>query len=73
MKELEIHLEEERTQRSQAVSTKKQLEAELQEAEAQLEAASRGKEDSVKQLRRLQVETHPYANQNLHAHQHKHI
>uniref|UniRef100_A0A3P9NLY4 Myosin-10-like n=1 Tax=Poecilia reticulata TaxID=8081 RepID=A0A3P9NLY4_POERE len=45
---------EERTQRSQAVATKKQLEAELQEAEAQLEAASRGKEDSVKQLRRLQ-------------------
>ncbi|KAM4735352.1 uncharacterized protein myh14 isoform 5-T5 [Anableps anableps] len=54
VKELEIHLEEERTQRSQAVSAKKQLEAELQEAEAQLEAASRGKEDSVKQLRRLQ-------------------
>uniref|UniRef100_M4ADS0 Myosin-10-like n=1 Tax=Xiphophorus maculatus TaxID=8083 RepID=M4ADS0_XIPMA len=45
---------EERTQRSQAVAAKKQLEAELQEAEAQLEAASRGKEDSVKQLRRLQ-------------------
>ncbi|XP_014903730.1 myosin-10 isoform X6 [Poecilia latipinna] len=54
VKELEIHLEEERTQRSQAVAAKKQLEAELQEAEAQLEAASRGKEDSVKQLRRLQ-------------------
>ncbi|XP_054903438.1 myosin-10 isoform X5 [Poeciliopsis prolifica] len=54
VKELEIHLEEERTQRSQAVATKKQLEAELQEATAQLEAASRGKEDSVKQLRRLQ-------------------
>uniref|UniRef100_A0A3B3U1J9 Myosin-10-like n=1 Tax=Poecilia latipinna TaxID=48699 RepID=A0A3B3U1J9_9TELE len=53
-KQLEIHLEEERTQRSQAVAAKKQLEAELQEAEAQLEAASRGKEDSVKQLRRLQ-------------------
>ncbi|XP_038140297.1 myosin-10 isoform X5 [Cyprinodon tularosa] len=54
VKELEIHLEEERTQRSQAVAAKKQLEAELQEAEAQLEAVGRGKEDSVKQLRRLQ-------------------
>uniref|UniRef100_A0A3Q2CN26 Myosin-10-like n=1 Tax=Cyprinodon variegatus TaxID=28743 RepID=A0A3Q2CN26_CYPVA len=53
-KQLEIHLEEERTQRSQAVAAKKQLEAELQEAEAQLEAVGRGKEDSVKQLRRLQ-------------------
>ncbi|XP_041843454.1 myosin-10 isoform X3 [Melanotaenia boesemani] len=54
VKELEIHLEEERTQRSQAVLTKKQLEAELQESEAQVEAASRGKEEAVKQLRRLQ-------------------
>lgn len=55
MRELEIQLEEERSQRSQAVASKKQLDAELQEAEAQVEAASRGKEDSVKQLRRLQV------------------
>ncbi|KAM4579625.1 uncharacterized protein myh14 isoform 6-T6 [Odontesthes bonariensis] len=53
-KELEIHLEEERTQRSQAVLAKKQLEAELQESEAQVETASRGKEEAVKQLRRLQ-------------------
>ncbi|XP_032373445.1 myosin-10 isoform X5 [Etheostoma spectabile] len=54
VRELEIQLEEERSQRSQAVSTKKQLEAELQEAETQVETASRGKEDTVKQLRRLQ-------------------
>ncbi|KAM8870605.1 myosin heavy chain, non-muscle isoform 10-T10 [Spinachia spinachia] len=54
VKELEIQLEEERSQRSQAVSAKKQLEAELQEAEAQGEAGSRGKEEAVKQLRRLQ-------------------
>lgn len=55
VRELEIQLEEERSQRSQAVSSKKQLEAELQEAEAQVEATSRGKEEAVKQLRRLQV------------------
>lgn len=55
VRELEIQLEEERSQRSQAVSTKKQLEAELQEAEAQVETSSRGKEEAVKQLRRLQV------------------
>ncbi|XP_068616663.1 myosin-10 [Brachionichthys hirsutus] len=53
-RELEIHLEEERSQRSQAVSSKKQLEAELQEAETQVETTSRGKEEMVKQLRRLQ-------------------
>lgn len=55
MRELEIQLEEERSQRSQAVSSKKQLEAGLQESEAQVETASRGKEETMKQLRRLQV------------------
>lgn len=55
VRELEIQLEEERSQRSQAVSSKKQLEAELQEAEAQVETSSRGKEEAMKQLRRLQV------------------
>ncbi|XP_028281553.1 myosin-10 isoform X4 [Parambassis ranga] len=54
VRELEIQLEEERSQRSQAVSSKKQLDAELQEAEAQVETATRGKEEAVKQLRRLQ-------------------
>ncbi|XP_063735032.1 myosin-10 isoform X1 [Eleginops maclovinus] len=54
VRELEIQLEEERSQRSQAVSSKKQLEAELQDAEAQVETTTRGKEDAMKQLRRLQ-------------------
>ncbi|XP_078143121.1 uncharacterized protein myh14 [Centroberyx gerrardi] len=56
VRELESQLEEERSQRSQAVSVKKQLEAELQEAEAQVEAATRGREEGVKQLRRLQAQ-----------------
>lgn len=62
VRELEIQLEEERSQRSQSVSSKKQLEAELQEAEAQVETANRGKEEAMKQLRRLQVKqgTHTY-------------
>ncbi|XP_035019379.2 myosin-10 isoform X5 [Hippoglossus stenolepis] len=54
VRELEIQLEEERSQRSQAVSSKKQLEAELQDSEAHVETSSRGKEDAMKQLRRLQ-------------------
>ncbi|XP_074539208.1 uncharacterized protein myh14 isoform X1 [Halichoeres trimaculatus] len=54
VKELEIQLEEERTQRAQAVAAKKQLEAELQDSEAQVETSSRGKEDAVKHLKRLQ-------------------
>lgn len=52
---MEIQLEEERSQRSQAMSSKKQLDAELQESEAQLETTTRGKEEAMKQLRRLQV------------------
>uniref|UniRef100_H3CRL6 Myosin, heavy chain 14, non-muscle n=1 Tax=Tetraodon nigroviridis TaxID=99883 RepID=H3CRL6_TETNG len=54
VRELEIQLEEERSQRSQATASKKQLDAELQESETQLESASRGKEEAMKQLRRLQ-------------------
>lgn len=55
MRELEIQLEEERSQRSQAMLTKKQLEAELQDSEAQVETSSRSKEEAVKHLRKLQV------------------
>ncbi|XP_034554514.1 myosin-10 [Notolabrus celidotus] len=54
VKELEIQLEEERSQRSQAVSAKKQLESELQDYESQVETSSRGKEEATKHLRRLQ-------------------
>lgn len=55
VRELEIQLEEERSQRSQSSSSKKQLEAELQDTESQLEMASRGKEEAIKQLKRQQV------------------
>uniref|UniRef100_A0AAY5L6S6 Myosin, heavy chain 14, non-muscle n=1 Tax=Esox lucius TaxID=8010 RepID=A0AAY5L6S6_ESOLU len=56
VRELEAQLEEERSQRSQAMSVKKQLEAELQEAEAQVETANRGREEGLRQLRRLQAQ-----------------
>lgn len=55
MRELETLLEEEKSQRAQALSIKKQMEAELQEAEAQVEAATRGREEALRQLKRLQV------------------
>uniref|UniRef100_A0A7N9AS10 Myosin, heavy chain 14, non-muscle n=1 Tax=Mastacembelus armatus TaxID=205130 RepID=A0A7N9AS10_9TELE len=54
VRELEIQLEEERSQRSQAVASRKQLDSELQEAVAHVESASRGKEEAMKQLRRMQ-------------------
>ncbi|KAL0985193.1 hypothetical protein UPYG_G00153940 [Umbra pygmaea] len=56
VRELETQLEEERSQRSQAMSVKKQLEVDLQEAEAQLETANRGREEGLRQLRRLQAQ-----------------
>lgn len=55
MRELETLLEEEKSQRAQALSVKKQMEAELQEAEAQVEAATRGREEALRQIKRLQV------------------
>lgn len=55
VRELETMLEEEKTQRAQALTVKKQLETELQEAETQVEAANRGREEAVRQMKRLQV------------------
>ncbi|XP_063055270.1 myosin-10 isoform X2 [Engraulis encrasicolus] len=56
VRELEVQLEEERTQRAQAQTVKKTLEAELQEAESQVETANRGREEGLRQLRRLQAQ-----------------
>lgn len=55
MRELESELEEERKQRGQLSGSKKKLEGELKDLEDQLEAASRGRDEAVKQLRKIQV------------------
>lgn len=52
---MEGELEEERKQRSAAVNARKKLEGDLKNMEQAVEMASKVKEDSVKQLRRLQV------------------
>ncbi|TRY94294.1 hypothetical protein DNTS_030381 [Danionella cerebrum] len=56
VRELETMLEEEKTQRAQALTVKKQLETELQEAEAQVEAANRGREEALRQMKRFQTQ-----------------
>uniref|UniRef100_A0A8C2L7Z5 Myosin, heavy chain 14, non-muscle n=1 Tax=Cyprinus carpio TaxID=7962 RepID=A0A8C2L7Z5_CYPCA len=56
VRELETMLEEEKTQRAQALTVKKQLETELQEAEAQVETANRGREEALRQMKRLQTQ-----------------
>ena len=55
LREMEGELEEERKQRSAAVNARKKLEGDLKNMEQAVEMASKVKEDSVKQLRRLQV------------------
>lgn len=53
VRELEAELEEERKQRGQASAGKKKLEGELKDTEDQLEAASRGRDEAIKQLRKI--------------------
>lgn len=59
MRELEEELEEERKQRGQASGSKKKLEGELKDMEDQMEATSRARDESVKQLRKIQVRAGP--------------
>ena len=52
---MEGELEEERKQRTAAANARKKLEGDMKNIEQQVEMANKVKEDSVKQLRRLQV------------------
>jgi len=52
---LEAELEEERRQRSAAVSARKKLEGDFKSLESQVDTANKLKEDAVKQLKKVQV------------------
>lgn len=52
---MEIELEDERRQRAQALSSRKKLEQDLAALEAQIDAANKGREEAIKQLKKLQV------------------
>lgn len=52
---MEVDLEDERKQRSHALSAKKKLELDLGELEVQIEAANKGRDEALKQLKKLQV------------------
>ncbi|XP_015255671.1 PREDICTED: myosin-9-like [Cyprinodon variegatus] len=56
VREMELELEDERRQRTQALSSKKKLEMDLAELEAQIDSANKGRDDALKQLKKLQVE-----------------
>lgn len=53
--EFEAELEDERRQRSQAVSAKKKLELDLGELDAHINDATKGRDEALRQLKKLQV------------------
>ncbi|XP_049899600.1 myosin-9-like [Epinephelus moara] len=55
VREMEIELEDERRQRTQALSSKKKLEMDLSELELQIDAANKGRDEALKQLKKLQA------------------
>lgn len=57
LRELEAELEEERRQRSAAVSARKKMEGDLKSLESQVDTANKLKEDAIKQLKKIQVWT----------------
>lgn len=56
---MEAELEDERKQRTLAIAAKKKLEMDLNEVEGQIEAANKGRDEAIKQLRKLQVGLDP--------------
>lgn len=53
--ELETELEDERKQRTLAAAAKKKLEVDLKDLEGQVDFANKGRDEAIKQLRKLQV------------------
>ena len=53
---MEAELEDERKQKALAVAAKKKLEMDLQELEGQMEAANKGRDEAIKQLRKILCE-----------------
>lgn len=52
---MEAELEDERKQRAFAIASRKKLEGDFKDMEQQLEIANKVKDDSVRQLKKLQV------------------
>lgn len=55
VRELETELEDERRQKSLAMAAKKKLEVDLGELEAGISMANKGRDEGLKQLKKLQV------------------
>lgn len=53
--EYETELEDERKQRALAAAAKKKLEIDVKDLESQADSANKGREEAIKQLRKLQA------------------
>lgn len=52
---METEIEDERKQRALSAAGKKKLELDLKELEGRMEAVNKGRDEAIKQLRKLQV------------------
>lgn len=48
-------MEDERKQRALAMAAKKKMDTDMKDLEGQIETANKGREEAIKQLRKLQV------------------
>lgn len=60
MRELETELEDERKQRTLLAAAKKKQEGDMKDLEGQIETANKGRDEAIKQLRKLQVKSKEY-------------
>lgn len=59
VRELETELEDERKQRAGMAAAKKKMEGDLKDLEDQIETSNKGRDEAIKQLRKLQVRPKP--------------
>lgn len=55
LREMETELEDERKQKATVSAAKKKLEGDIKDLEGQIEASNKGKDEAIKQLRKIQV------------------
>ena len=55
MRELETELEDERKQKATVAASTKKMEGDIKDLEGQIETSNKGRDEAIKQLRKLQV------------------
>ena len=55
VRELETELEDERKQKATVAASKKKMEGDIKDLEGQIETSNKGRDEAIKQLRKLQV------------------